>query len=309
MVEKKTLCLLRRLSRIRRSTTLLLITWHTLVAKTRVNHGQTGLLEVGSLERGALGHWPPTPARTPCARPPRSPPHGPGRRGNLPPTGLCTVGPPSSNRPLRPYPPTPRVHTRRAGHPTATPPYTRCTVPGWLLAVAPPPCPCHGPLFGDARDPLAKARLSIKGGRFSPRASTEPSAIGAPAVNPVIRPVPRHPKLRTSSLGLPRAATGTSCPAFPFPSLEFELPRPSPGSPNPARASAYSPSQWVLVAPPLARTEALYTTHCSAEPFPLPDFAPSRPCCPCAAAAARRRPLRPSYHRQSLCGELNRRPV
>jgi hypothetical protein len=201
-------------------------------------------------------------------------------------------------------------------HPPHRPPNGDAAVralhrPWMAIAVAPPPCPCHGPLFGDARDPLVKARLSIKGGRFSPRASTEPpsSAIGAPAVNPVLRPIPRHPKLRTSSLGLPRAATGTSCPAFPFPSPEFELPWPSPGSPNPARASAYSPSQWVLVAPPLARTEALYTTHCSAEPFPLPDFAPSRPCCPCAAAAARRRPLRPSYHRQSLCGELNRRPV
>jgi hypothetical protein len=221
------------------------------------------------------------------------------------------VGPPSSNRPLRPYPPNPRVHTGRAGHPTVTPPYARRRAPGRLLAAAPPPCPCHGPPCGDARDPLIKACLSIKAGRSSPRASTEPppSTIGAPAVNPVLRPIPRHPKLQTSSLGLPRAATGTSCPAFPFPSPEFELPRPPPGSPCRARASACSPSQWVLVAPPLGRTETLYTTHCSAEPFLLLDFAPPRPCCPCATAAARRRPLRPSYHRQSLRGELNRHPV
>jgi hypothetical protein len=104
MVEKKTLCLLRKLLRIRRFTTLLLITWHTLVAKTRVNHGQTGLLEVGSLEHGVLGHWPLTPARTPRARPPRSPPHGPRRRGSLPPAGPCVVGPPSSNRLPGPIP-------------------------------------------------------------------------------------------------------------------------------------------------------------------------------------------------------------
>jgi hypothetical protein len=48
--------------------------------------------------------------------------------------------------------------------------------------------------------------------------------------------------------------------------------------------------------------------HCSAEPFPSPDFAPPRSCCPCATAAARRRPLRLSYHRQSLLFELNRCP-
>jgi hypothetical protein len=76
---------------------LLLITWHTLVAKTRVNHSQTGLLEVGSLKRGALGHWPLTPARTPRARPPRSPPHGPGRRGSLPSTGPRAMWWPASN--------------------------------------------------------------------------------------------------------------------------------------------------------------------------------------------------------------------
>jgi hypothetical protein len=83
---------------------LLLIAWHTLVAKTRVNHGQTRLLEVGSLKQGALGHWPPTPERTPRARPPRTPPHGPERRGSLPPTGPGAVGPPASNRRPDPLP-------------------------------------------------------------------------------------------------------------------------------------------------------------------------------------------------------------
>jgi hypothetical protein len=102
MVEKKTLCLLRRLSRIRRSTTLLLITWHTLVAKTRVNHGQTRLLEVGSLERGALGHWPPT--RTPRARPLRSPPMGPDAEAAYHPLVRAPWGRPRRTAPSGPIP-------------------------------------------------------------------------------------------------------------------------------------------------------------------------------------------------------------
>jgi hypothetical protein len=52
--------------------------------------------------------------------------------------------------------------------------------------------------------------------------------------------------------------------------------------------------------------EALCATHCSAPHVPSPDFAQPRPCCPCVAAAARRRPLRPSCHRQSPRGEPNR---
>jgi hypothetical protein len=45
------------------------------------------------------------------------------------------------------------------------------------------------------------------------------------------------------------------------------------------------------VASPLSHTEALCVVYCSAGPFPSPDFAPPRPCCPGGAAAARRRPL------------------
>jgi hypothetical protein len=110
------------------------------------------------------------------------------------------------------------------------------------------------------------------------------------------------------ALGSPVAPPVTCCSGQAASSPEFEVPRPPPGSPRRARASACSPSQWALVAPPLGHTEALCTTHCSAEPSPSPDFAPPRSCCPCAAAA-RRRPLRSSYHCQSLRGELNRRLV
>jgi hypothetical protein len=111
--------------------------------------------------------------------------------------------------------------------------------------------------------------------------------------------------LLLTPLGSPVALPCACCLGRAASSPEFELPRLPPGKPCRARVSACSPSQWVLVAPPLGRTEALYATHCSAEPFPSPDFAPPQPCCPCAAAA-RRRPLQPSYHRQSLRGKPNR---
>jgi hypothetical protein len=119
---------------------LLLITWHTLVAKTRVNHGQTGLLEVGSLKRGALGRWPPTPARTPRARSPRSPPHGTGRRGSLPSAGPRAVGSPVSNRRPDPLPvchvlmPAAPANQRRRRRTRAVPPPAGY----WPLPLAPP---------------------------------------------------------------------------------------------------------------------------------------------------------------------------
>jgi hypothetical protein len=108
-----------------------------------------------------------------------------------------------------------------------------------------------------------------------------------------------------NSTRVPVALPFACCSGQAASSPEFDLPRPPPGKPCRAPTSACSPSQCVLVAPLLGRTEALYAAHCSAEPFPSPYFAPPQPCCPCAAAAARRRPLRPSYHRQSLCGEPN----
>jgi hypothetical protein len=110
------------------------------------------------------------------------------------------------------------------------------------------------------------------------------------------------------ALGLPVATLLAYCSDRAANSPEFELPRPSPGKPCRARAPACSPSQWTLVTYPLGHTEALCAAFCSAGPFPSPDFAPPRLCCPGAAAAARRRPLRPSYRRQSLWGEPNRLP-
>jgi hypothetical protein len=89
---------------------------------------------------------------------------------------------------------------------------------------------------------------------------------------------------------------------------ESGVPRPPPGSLCRTRASVCSPSQWALIASPLGHTEALCTVYCSAGPFPSPDFALPRLCCPGAAAAARWRPLQPSYHRQALRAELNRFP-
>jgi hypothetical protein len=109
-------------------------------------------------------------------------------------------------------------------------------------------------------------------------------------------------------LGSPVALPCACCSGRAASSPEFELPRPPLGKPCRARAPARSPSQWAHVAPPLGHTEALHATHCPAESFPPLDFAPPQPCCPCSVAAARRRPLRPSYHRQSLRGEPNRTP-
>jgi hypothetical protein len=108
------------------------------------------------------------------------------------------------------------------------------------------------------------------------------------------------------ALGLPVATLLAYCSDRAASAPEFELPRPPPGKPCRARAPACSPSQWALVTSPLGHTEALCAAFCSAGPFPSPDFASPRLCCP--GAAARLRPLRPSYCRQSLWGEPNRLP-
>jgi hypothetical protein len=107
------------------------------------------------------------------------------------------------------------------------------------------------------------------------------------------------------ALGLPVATLLAYCSDRAASSPEFELPRPPPGKPCRARAPACSPSPWAPVAPPLGHTEALCVADCSAGPFPSPDSAPPRPCCPGAAAAARRRPLRTGHHCQSGEGEPN----
>jgi hypothetical protein len=93
--------------------------------------------------------------------------------------------------PFRPSPCAPRAHARRAGHPTASPPYSHRATHGWRLPAGrrrpsrrtpamlrPIPglaltwCPSQR---------LNRLELGYKAGRTSPRASTEPppSAMGA----------------------------------------------------------------------------------------------------------------------------------
>jgi hypothetical protein len=165
----------------------------------------------------------------------------------------------------------------------------------------------------DGREPLLKARAPIKGVKLAAaRMAQAPSRHyrhqWCPRRAPPSGRLHRQRVLLLPALGSPVALSVTYCSGQAASSPESELPRTPPGSPCRARASTCSPSQWPLVAPPLGHTEALCAVHCSAEPFPSPNFAPPRSCCPCAAAA-RRRPLRPSYHHQSLRGELNRCPV
>jgi hypothetical protein len=113
-------------------------------------------------------------ATTPWARTPRQPTT---RRSVR--RGAARDEPPS-----RPSPYLPRAHARRAGHPTASPPYARSAAPGWRLAtkhrrpfrrtpamLRPIPglastwCPSHR---------LNGLELGYKAGRTSPRASTTP---------------------------------------------------------------------------------------------------------------------------------------
>jgi hypothetical protein len=126
-----------------------------------------------------------------------------------------------------------------------------------------------------------------------------------PTPSSFLQPLYRQCVLLWPALGLPVATLLAYCSDRAASSPEFELPRPPPGKPCRARAPACSPSQWALVAAPLGHTEAWCVAYCSVGPFPSPEFAPPRPCCPGAAAAARRRPLRPSHHCQSGEGAPN----
>jgi hypothetical protein len=129
-----------------------------------------------------------------------------------------------------------------------------------------------------------------------------------PTPSSFLQPLYRQCVLLRPALGLPVATLLAYCSDRAASSPEFELPRPPPGKPCRARAPACSPSQWAIVASPLSHTEARCVAYRSAGLFPLPDFAPRRPCCPGAAAAARRRPLWASYRRQTISGEPNRLP-
>jgi hypothetical protein len=208
--------------------------------------------------------------------------------------------------------------------PCATHPRTPRRPPNRDVAVRAPRRPCaaigrrassppHRAHAVDGRDPLLKARAHTKGLDSPPHALPRASSRHCRRQRCRRRAPPsghlyRQCVLLRPALGPSVATLLAYCSDRAASSPEFELPRPPPGKPCRARAPACSPSQWALVASPLGHTEALCIAYCSAGPFPSPDFAPPRLCCPGAAGAARQRPLRPSYHWQTLSGEPNRFP-
>jgi hypothetical protein len=255
-----------------------------------------------------FGPWRPECTVAPAfAHRPRRDHVGPAHRGRLRTPGPCAAAalaePPSWSSPRAP-----RVHACRADRPTATSPYARRAAPALLLAVA----RRHHltvPMPWMVVTPSSRHACLQKGLNSPPRALPR-----APSRHchrqwrrrraPPSGRLYRQRVLLLPALGPPVASPLAYCSGQAASSLESELPRPPPSSLCRTRAFACSPSQWALVASPLDHPEARCAAHCSAEPFPSPP----RPCCPCAAAAARRRSLRPSYHRQSLRGEPNRIP-
>jgi hypothetical protein len=87
----------------------------------------------------------------------------------------------------------------------------------------------------------------------------------------------------SSSHNTPRAYARTSCFGRVTCAPEHKLPRPPPGSPHRARASACSPSHWALVAPTLGHTEALCAAQLLSRAFSLAGL--------CAAVAVLPPPL------------------
>jgi hypothetical protein len=208
--------------------------------------------------------------------------------------------------------------------PCATHPRTPRRPPNRDVAVRAPRRPCaaigrraspppHRAHAVDGCDPLLKARTPTKGLGSPPRALPRASSCHCRRQRrrrraPSSSRLYRQCVLLRPALGPPVATLLAYCSDRAASSPEFELPRPPPGKPCRAHAPACSPSQWALVASPLGHTGALCITYCSVGPFPSLDFAPPRLCCPGAAAAARRRPLQPGHHRQSLSGEPSRFP-
>jgi hypothetical protein len=107
----------------------------------------------------------------------------------------------------------------------------------------------------------------------------------------------------------PRAYTRTCCPGRTACSLEHGFPRPPSSSRRRAHCSARSKRPPTLLAPSLGHVGAFPDAHCPTVPSLSPDFAPPRSCCPCSAAAARRRSLRTNQARLSREGEPNRTSV
>jgi hypothetical protein len=168
-------------------------------------------------------------------------------------------------------------------------------------------CPCRGRPSPPTQGTHAYKGVKLASARIAP--GTEPPlpppATPSSSLRPLIPPMCVAPACLSTPSSYP--ARLLLRPSRQL--AESGLPRPPSGSLYRTRASARSPSQWALVASPLGHTEAMCAAYCSAGPFPLPNIAPPRLCCPgAAAAAARRRPLRPSFTLQSLRGEPNRFP-
>jgi hypothetical protein len=121
---------------------------------TRSGFAEIGRSRALATDAGAHAARAPTSIPTPWARTPRQ---STTRRSAC--CGAARVEPPS-----RPPTSAPRAHARRAGQPTASPPYARSAAPGWLLAIAVRTAlvPCRNPLGDDTRDPLHKACAPIK---------------------------------------------------------------------------------------------------------------------------------------------------
>jgi hypothetical protein len=181
--------------------------------------------------------------------------------------GAARVEPPS-----RPSPCVPRAHARRAGHPTASPPYAAAPplVGNWPPCVAAHstvPRPCHActasPLALVCKEALDRLELGYKAGRPSPRASTEPppSAIGALTVNSTTACLSSQTRAAPYSTRTPVAPALASWPARTAGSPELVSLLPPPGSHRRALLPARSPSQPTVSAHPLGPSEATRATR------------------------------------------------
>jgi hypothetical protein len=167
-----------------------------------------------------------------------------------------------------PFSPTsraPRVHARRADHPTAAPPYTRRAAPGLPLAVAPRTAlapyrdPCRRPGY-----PFPKAPPPIK----------TASVPHARAPEPLLCSARCRGRLNASSFPscTARACTPALWPDQTVYTPEHEFQRLPLSSHRRAPRSACSPGQPTILGPPLGHREATRATHCSTPPLSSPEL-------------------------------------
>jgi hypothetical protein len=243
-------------------------------------------------------------------RPPHAPPYAHAEDGQYPPVRARwdhPCEPPSASTPLAPRASRPqagRTDLRRPAYGVGAVPRPA------VLPLAPMPRPLR---------PCVWSCTPPQGTRAYKRVGLAPTRIAPPHRAAIAATIGAHGELDPRSLASP-THLAPACPRTPVSSLVTccsgqtpsspvsELPRPPSGMPCRTCTSACSPRLWDPIESPLGHIGASCVAHCSAGPFPSPDFAPPRLCCPGAAATARRRPLRPSYRRQSLRGEPNRLP-